>query len=139
MGWNWDQHRLSTIQDYHPSAGTPHGIEEVNPVLTDTLTNKLVSNGLIKSILDGITENTTNISDIKSKVFTIVTSNWVVDSGGLSVEVHHNFDMEWLSVTCWNTDTKKIEKPSDVVMIDENIIKIFIGQSPLNLSIRVSN
>ncbi|MCK5017443.1 MAG: hypothetical protein KAS32_10285, partial [Candidatus Peribacteraceae bacterium] len=31
-GWHWDHHRLSTVQSYHPSAGSPHGMGEVNPL-----------------------------------------------------------------------------------------------------------
>ncbi len=64
LAWDWHQHRISTVQTYHPSGGTPHGIEEVDILSNTTLINKLVSNDIINTIKGNITTNDYNIHHV---------------------------------------------------------------------------
>ncbi len=72
MGWDWDHHQLSTIQSFHPSAGTPHNIEEVDILSSTTIKNKLVSNDIIKTIKDDIYDlsiiSASGDSDLNTKI-----------------------------------------------------------------------
>ena len=157
MGWDWDKHRISTVQSYPSLAGTPHGIEEVNETSNSTLKNKLVSNNTIytlnadinslESHSDARDDNlqiqidtlSTELNNINSNSFTINTTDWLVNGDELYYDISHNFGKSWLIVVCWNTDTSKIERMADIEEIDTNTIRVTISSTPLNLRVRISN
>lgn len=137
MAWYWDRHYESTVQTFSPSAGTPHGIEEVDPLSTTTIKNKLVSNELINTIHQDISNIDGILDGIREGRFIVGTGDWTASGDTYWTEVTHSLDIEYPMIICWNTDTHKVEKMTDIEMLTTNKLKITSSET-LNLSIRIT-
>lgn len=165
-GFHWWYHKLSTVQDYHPSAGRPHGLEEVNPLDGDsTLRNKVVSNRDLFNINGRITDLREYVDDSdsylqwqidnlqfatdqsKSGWWTVYEDMWV-DEGANDIwycDINHDMDIQWPIVFCWQISTSKVIQPFDIVFISENIVRIKIinnnmpNDPTIELQIRIAN
>jgi hypothetical protein len=146
LGWHWDKHRLSTVQDFNPSAGRPHNIEEVNPLDGDnTLRNKLVSNRDLYYIHSRITDLNVYINNADivlqrqiddilvltdnsmSGLWTIYTDYWISGiNNQYYYDIVHNFDLYYPLVYCWDIGTNKVIQPAEVFFVDQNTVRITI-------------
>lgn len=145
-GWHWQHHKLSTVQSYHPSAGTPHGMEEVNPLDGDsTLRNKLVSNRDLYNLDTRITnlnvyvndadtylqyqiDNLLGITDTsKSGWWTIYPEDWIYATHNVwYVIINHSLDIWYPMVMCWDMIINRVIHTVEIDFIDSNSIKISI-------------
>lgn len=145
-GWHWDHHRLSTVQNYHPSAGTPHGMEEVNPLDGDsTLRNKLVSNRDLYNLHTRITNLNVYVNDAdtylqyqideltgitntsKSGWWTIYAEDWLPGIyNEWYVNISHNLDIWYPIAICYDMETNRVVHTVEIEFVDANTIKISI-------------
>jgi hypothetical protein len=164
-GWHWDHHRLSTVQDFHPSAGRPHNMEEVQPLDgSSTLKNKLVSNRDLYYLHSRITDLNVYVNDAdtvlqsqidalkfasdnsKSGWYTIYVEDWVSGTNNQwYVDILHNLDIWYPFVTVWDMSTNKIIQVAETEFVSNNTIKIVInnenspGSINKQFAVRISN
>jgi hypothetical protein len=164
-GFHWEYHRLSTVQDYHPSAGRPHGMEEVNPLDgSSILRNKLVSNRDLYNLHGRITDLNVyvnnqdanlqlQIDDLlyitdqsKSGWWTVYAEDWIYDEyDKWYVDIEHDLEIYYPIVICWDELTKRVIQPTNIEFIDMNTIRITIENENLpddpdkQLAVRIAN
>jgi len=118
LGWKWDHHVDSTVQNYNPSAGAPHDIHEVDLNSTDEVRNKLVSNKDMHELY---------VNMLRSYEQLISFQSFVYDPNiGWYVDIEHKLDTYYPHVTCYNNDTHEIEKMATIVYINRDTIRIVI-------------
>jgi len=165
LGWHWDNHRLSTVQNFHPSAGRPHDIEEVEPRDgSSNLRNKLVSNEDLYYIHSRITDLNVYVNDAdidlqyqidnlnfqsslsRSGWYTVYVEDWISGLGNQwYVDISHNLDIWYPIVMIWDMGTNKVIQMADIEFRDNNIIRIVIdndnypGDVNKQLAVRISN
>jgi len=105
--------------------------EEVDETDTSTLKNKLVSNYLA---------NKWNLFADQS-IYTyseqISASEWQSDGSLYSKSVTHDIGDEYVSVTCWDKDTKKVISLNDIESIDENTTKFYTNDNTINVFVKI--
>lgn len=164
-GWHWDKHRLSTVQDFHPSAGRPHNIEEVEPLDgSSVLRNKLVSNedmfylhsritdlnvyvNQADSVLQGQIDELSGMSDqSRSGWYTIYPTDWVEDTNNIwYFDISHNLDIYYPFVIVWDMSTNMVIQPYNIEFMTNNAVRIFInnenypGSPNKQFAVRISN
>lgn len=144
--WHWDHHKLSTVQDYHPSAGRPHGMEEVNPQDgTSSLRNKLVSNldlfnlsGSVSNLKvyvdqqdtllqNQITNNKADIDTSRAGWWHIYGDMWVHDIYDVwYVDIHHDLNIWYPLVQVYETDGGRMINTTEITFRDHNVIRVSI-------------
>ncbi len=137
MAWDWNEHSASTVQSYPVLAGSPHNIKEVDPLSSTTIKNKLVSNETINTLNTNISDINNTLDGIKQGRFIVDVGDWILSSDIYYTEITHSLDIEYPMVLCWNTNTNKIEKMTDIEMISVNKIKISSSEQ-LDLSVRIT-
>jgi hypothetical protein len=102
-------------------SGYAHGLYEVDPSSDDVVYNRIVSNKTIYDIHERFSNST----------FTQTITAWTDEGGGVySFNIVHNLNQEYPSVTCWDTDVKKVLTLTEIESIDENEVKIKAGSNP---------
>ena len=139
-GFDWENHRNSTVQSFHPSAGTPHNLVAYDDTSQDVVYNKVINNLLSYTVRTTREDLNILAASLHSDIWTIVTSNWIDNhDGSYSYTINHNYNVSFLNVTCWDTDTNNISRVDEIKQIDSNNIRITVYDNTLNLSIRISN
>ncbi len=121
----WEDHRNyifeTTSISGSLSGNTAHGLNAVDPSLSDAIYNKIVSNKDFYDIHSRFSNST----------FTQVITAWTDEGGGVySFNIIHDLNQDYPSVTCWNTDTKKVLMLTEIESISENEVKIKAGTNP---------
>lgn len=144
----WEDHNnytFSSTLSASLSGDTVHGLDHLDINSSDPTFNKIVSDKIINNIVNDIETNRLNISfndedilNLQNKFVNYSITSWTDNGDGTySNTFTHNLDSEYLTVTCWNTITKKIISPTDIESVDLNNIKITVNDNTLNLYIKL--
>lgn len=100
-------------------ASSVHGLQPVDYTSTNNDYNKVVSNALLKTIMDAL-----GASGPVPYVYTTTISSWTL-SGAIYIEdITHSLATSIVFVTCYDNATKHQVQPSDVILIDNNNLRI---------------
>lgn len=144
--WHWDWHRLSTVQDYHPSAGRPHNMAEVDPYDgSDSLRNKLVSNldlfnlhtadNNLRVYVDDADINLQSQIDnlswttdqSRSGWWKLFNTDWIEgDYDQWYVDIHHDMNIYYPLVLVYDEGTNKVISTADIEYVSDNVIRVTI-------------
>lgn len=119
----WEDHRnyiFETTSLSGSPSGYAHGLGEVDPSSPDEVYNKVVSNKTLYDVYERFSNST----------FTQVITAWTDEGGVFSFNILHNLNQDYPSVTCWDTDTKKVLPLTEIESISEDEVKIKAGTNP---------
>lgn len=147
---SWEDHKNSTLT-FQTSAystmteelsaqdfDTPHNLNPVNISSDNTVFNKLVSNHLIKTVLNSIEQNDEEILNLKNVFYEIEITSWTDNGDGTySYTINHNLNKKYLNISCWNITTNKFLYDLDIESIDEDNTKITVNDDTLKIFIKI--
>jgi len=130
----WETHSNFNFDMVFPEdvENSPHDLQPIQYDSSDSTYNKLMSNQVLFNIQSQITNIVSSIH-----YESIASSAWALSGGKYEYNVIHNLDIEYPTITCWNTTTKSLLAVDTIESIDHDTIKVII-LSPVDSYIKVS-
>lgn len=131
LGYTWNTHISLPVS----GSTVVHELYRVDETdSTDSSSNKLISNQMMNefySLL--VSASTITVEASGSVIDTFTVSSWtsttIPSAGDYYTDVTHGFGVTYPLLSVWKTSTSKMIVPTNIESIDNNTIRIWIGEN----------